>query len=337
MAITISTYRGSASGEISRKSTSRPDLSDFEVFVKTTHSGVCGTDLHYTKSEMALGHEGVGIVAAIGPKVSTLKVGDRAGWGFVKGSCGKCTECMGGNVYYCLNGADVYGKSSLDQGSFGDGIVLEENFFFKIPDTMASQHAAPLMCGGWTVWNALQGHGIKSSDSVGVVGIGGLGHLAIQFASKMGCMVTAFSATASKEREALSLGADHFVVTAGVKELVVPRTIDHLLIETNTHPDLNLFLPILSPRATIYPQQIPSGFPDWTIPFMSLLDKGHRIVFATAGPADQVSVMLDFAARNEVKPIVEMFPLNDEGIETSIQRLRGGRIRYRAVLAAQSS
>lgn len=127
---------------------------------------------------------------------------------------------------------------------------------------MASEDPAPLMCGAWIVWNALTRYRFKSGDSVGLIGIDGLGHLAIQFAAKMGCEVTAFSSTETKRGEAERLGAHHFIATAGVTELRIPRTIDHLLIETDAHPDLSLYLQIFSPRASIYPQQVPTGFPD---------------------------------------------------------------------------
>jgi D-arabinose 1-dehydrogenase-like Zn-dependent alcohol dehydrogenase len=202
---------------------------------------------------------------------------------------------------------------------------------------MASEDAAPLMCGGWTVWNALSRYGVKSGDSVGVIGIGGLGHLAIQFAAKMDCEVTAFSATEAKRAEAERLGAHHFIAKSGVTELKVPRTIDHLLIETNAHPDFSLYLPILSPRAAIYPQQIPHGFPDWNIPFFSLLLKGVSIIFATTGPRDQISKMQEFAALHGVKPVVEKFPLTKEGIDASLKKLEDGKMRYRGVLVAQDA
>jgi D-arabinose 1-dehydrogenase-like Zn-dependent alcohol dehydrogenase len=286
---------------------------------------------------MSLGHECVGIVAAIGPDVRTLKIGDRVGWGYVRNGCEHCSQCLAGYNFYCLNGSDQYFKTSFDQGSFGTAAVWDEGYVFKIPDAMASEDAAPLMCGGWTVWNALTRYGLKSGDSVGVIGIGGLGHLAIQFAAKMGCEVTAFSSTEAKREEATRLGAHHFVATAGVTELVVPRTIDHLLIETNVHPDLSLYLPILSPRASIYPQQIPLGFPNWEIPFFPLLLKGASIIFATTGPRDQISKMLGFAALHGVKPVVEKFPLTKEGIDASIKKLEDGKMRYRGVLVAEDA
>jgi D-arabinose 1-dehydrogenase-like Zn-dependent alcohol dehydrogenase len=286
---------------------------------------------------VSLGHECVGIVAAIGPDVRTLTVGDRVGWGYVRNGCEHCSQCLAGYNFYCLNGSDQYFKTSFDQGSFGTAAVWDEGYVFRIPDAMASEDAAPLMCGGWTVWNALSRYGVKSGDSVGVIGIGGLGHLAIQFAAKMDCEVTAFSATEAKRAEAERLGAHHFIAKSGVTELKVPRTIDHLLIETNAHPDFSLYLPILSPRAAIYPQQIPHGFPDWNIPFFSLLLKGVSIIFATTGPRDQISKMLEFAALHGVKPVVEKFPLTKEGIDASLKKLEDGKMRYRGVLVAQDA
>jgi D-arabinose 1-dehydrogenase-like Zn-dependent alcohol dehydrogenase len=337
MTISFETFRGSADHTIVKGTTTKPDLTGTQVHIKTTHSGICGTDLHCTGMDMSLGHECVGTIAAIGPDVKTLKVGDRVGWGYVRKGCEHCSQCLQGYNYYCLNGSDQYFKTSFDQGSFGTGAVWDEGYVFKIPDAMASEDAAPLMCGGWTVWNALSRYGVKSGDSVGVIGIGGLGHLAIQFAAKMGCEVTAFSTTEAKREEAMTLGAHHFVATKRATELKVPRKIDHLLIETNAHPDLSLFLPILSPRAAIYPQQIPTGFPDWNIPFFPLLLQGVSIIFATTGPRHEISRMLEFAALHGVKPVLERFPLTKEGIDTSIKRLEDGQMRYRGVLVAEDA
>jgi D-arabinose 1-dehydrogenase-like Zn-dependent alcohol dehydrogenase len=120
-------------------------------------------------------------------------------------------------MVYCTGGKKEYGVGNTDQGSFGSGAVWKEQYLFKLPDNLASDDAAPLMCAGITVWAPLARFGLKSTDVVGVVGIGGLGHLAIQFASKMGCEVVALSGTEEKREEAIKLGAHHFVATKGVK------------------------------------------------------------------------------------------------------------------------
>jgi D-arabinose 1-dehydrogenase-like Zn-dependent alcohol dehydrogenase len=175
---------------------------------------------------------------------------------------------------------------------------------------MSSLDAAPLLCGGWTVWNALTGYDLKPTDHIGVIGIGGLGHLALQFANKMGCEITAFSGNTSKEKDALELGAHHFVNT-NIKEgeeLKVSRLIDRLLICANTHIDWKLFTPLLVGRATVFPLQIPEDMSsEFKVPHMPFLMKSINVVYSTNGRHDAYDKLLAFAALHGVRPVVEKF------------------------------
>ena len=128
---------------------------------------------------MVLGHEGVGIVIATGPDVQKFKKGDRVGWGFLQGTCGHCQQCLDGPETYCPD-RKMYGQADLDQGSLAYGMVKKESWLFRVPNGITDEEAAPLMCAGATVFNVLSTYGAKSTDSVGIIGIGGLGHLAIQ-------------------------------------------------------------------------------------------------------------------------------------------------------------
>ncbi|KAK4062484.1 uncharacterized protein Triagg1_9970 [Trichoderma aggressivum f. europaeum] len=181
-------YKGSASDGIQEANTTKPELTGDQVLVKITASGLCETDLHYTAADMVLGHEGAGVVQQIGPDVKTLSLGDRVGWGYQANSCGLCEQCLSGNDEYCPD-REIYGLANLDQGSFAEAVVWRGAFLFKIPDKITDNDAAPLMCGGATVWNALHKYGLSSTSTVGVIGVGGLDHLAIQFTSKMGMNV----------------------------------------------------------------------------------------------------------------------------------------------------
>ncbi|KAI9750300.1 MAG: hypothetical protein M1835_001414 [Candelina submexicana] len=175
---------------------------------------------------MVLGHEGVGVVAQVAEDVIDLKVGDRIGWGYEHDSCGRFQQCLSGHEQYCAK-RHMYGMTEFDQGSLASHAVWREAFLFKIPDAMASEDAAPLMCDGATVFAPLHAF-VKSSDRVGIIGVGGLGHLAIQFAAKMGCEVVVFSGTDSKREEATKIGAPEFVPMKGRDKLDLEHKIDHL-------------------------------------------------------------------------------------------------------------
>lgn len=150
----------------------------------------------------------------------------------------------------------MYGSADLDQGSFASHAVWNQNFVYHVPDALESVHAAPLMCGGATVFNALHLHGLKPSDRVGVIGVGGLGHLAIQFAAKMGCTVAVFSGSDSKKDEAMKLGATEFYAVKGVEsgeelKKIVKAEIEYLLVTTSSQPDWSMYQPIMASGGTI--------------------------------------------------------------------------------------
>ncbi|KAF2871407.1 chaperonin 10-like protein [Massariosphaeria phaeospora] len=326
-------FKGSKDGSIVKSQTTRPDLKDDEVLVKVTASGICGTDEHYKQQDMVLGHEGVGVVEQIGAKVSMFKKGDRAGWGYVHDSCGHCEWCLTGRDNYCAERV-MYGEGDLDQGSFGTHAVWKESFLFKVPENLTDAEAAPLMCGGATVWTALQMYDIKPTDRVGVMGVGGLGHLAIQFASKMGCDVVVFSGTESKKEEAMKLGATKFVALKGKTELDIGRKLNALLVTTSAQPDWPLILPVMGPDSTIFPLTVAQG--EFIIPYMPLILKGLRIQGTVVAPRVIHRQMLQFAGLHNIKPINMEFPLTQEGITEAMGTLRDGKMRYRGVLIPQN-
>ncbi|KAJ7896250.1 chaperonin 10-like protein [Mycena olivaceomarginata] len=322
MSVEFTVFKGSASAGIVESTTRRDGPTGNEVLVKITHSGICGTDEHFKHADMVLGHEGVGTVEQIGDRVSQFQVGDVVGWGYVHKTCGECEQCL-------LEKST--GHTTTYQGSFGSHAIWDASFLFKVPEGLAPEHAAPLMCGGATVFEVIDSYNIRSTDRVGVVGIGGLGHLAIQFLSKMGASVVVFSSTDSKREEALRLGATEFYATNGVESFEMAK-LDHLMVTTSLIPDWKPFLSVMKPKSTIYPLTI--SFTDLVIPMMPIVLRGINIQGSVVSSRSAQKKMLNFAARNHITPIVELFPLSKSGVEDGMARLREGKMRYRGVLVA---
>ena len=278
-------------------------------------------------TDMVLGHEGVGVVEALGPDCHLLKKGDRVGWGYETDSCGHCNECLGGNETFCSERSD-YGSKNLDQGSFSSHAIWRESFLHKIPDALSDAEAAPLQCGGATTFTALQG--IKASDTVGILGVGGLGHIAIQFAAKMGCRVVVLSGSESKRAEAMKLGAHEFIATRGATELKISSPLNRLLVTAAFPPNWHLIAPIMAPRSVIYPLTVNDG--NLEIPYMTLISKGMAVQGSVVAPRYLHREMLAFAALHQIKPIVQQFPMTEEGIHGAMDKLAKNEIYYRAVL-----
>jgi uncharacterized zinc-type alcohol dehydrogenase-like protein len=212
-------------------------LGERDVRVKITHCGICHTDLHLIDNDWGMtsfpnipGHEIVGIVEAAGPH-SGRAIGQRVGIGWQRGSCGVCEHCLRGNAQFC---AAMQYTCVGNHGGFADAIVIDGRFAYPIPDALSSEAAAPLLCAGITVYSPMVRHGVTYGTKVGVIGIGGLGHLAVQFARALGAQVTAFSTSADKEAEARALGAEQFVNTAAADALGALRGSFDLLISTVT-------------------------------------------------------------------------------------------------------
>lgn len=281
---------------------------------------------------MVLGHEGVGVVEATGPLCKVLKKGDRVGWGYEHDSCGHCHQCLTGAETYCPERA-LYVYANRDQGSFASHAIWREAFLFKIPDAISDADAAPLMCGGATVFNALNAYSALPTETVGVMGVGGLGHLAIQFAAKMGCRVIVISSTESKKEEAMRLGAHEFVATKGQTELKVSHPLDRLLVTTSGQPDWAQLVPILAPGATIHPLSVDGG--NFSIPYLPLIAVPITVQGSIVAPRYIQKRMLEFAALHQIRPVLEIFPMTEAGIVEAMDKLEKGQIHFRAVLVPQ--
>ncbi|KAF7376516.1 NAD(P)-dependent alcohol dehydrogenase protein [Mycena sanguinolenta] len=328
--IEFTVFMGSQTGDIVETTHCRDEPTGTQVLVKISHSGICGTDEHFRHVDMVLGHEGIGSVVQIGDRVTQFKIGDIVGWGFTHKTCGMCEQCLVGQDQYCPY-KEMYGINNLDQGSHGSHAIWEQAYLFRIPDGLAPEHAAPLMCGGATVFEVIELYGIRPTDRVGVIGVGGLGHLAIQFLAKMGATVVVFSHTDSKRGDAMNLGASEFYATAGVEDFDIPP-LDHLMVTMSSLPDWKPFLPIMKPKASIYAITIDLG--NIVLPSLSVVSKGLRFQGSVGVARSVYERMFEFAVRNRVLPVIETFPLTRRGVEEGMRWLREGKMRYRGVLVA---
>ncbi|EXJ63220.1 hypothetical protein A1O7_03667 [Cladophialophora yegresii CBS 114405] len=332
MGIDFTVFKGSKSGEI-LESKGHRDVGPTQALVELSHCGVCGTDEHYKHADQGLGHEGVGIIKEVGSLVeliSDLRVGDRVGMGvstltLLRGPCAPTS----GQHFKCQN-SEQFGTANLDQGCFGSGVAWDVTALFKIPDEISSESAGPLMCGGATVWGPLYEHGFKAGDRIGIIGIGGLGHLAIQMASKMGMEAVVFSGTQSKKEEAFQLGASEFYATKGVTKLQGVQLVDGLLITTSVLPDLALYLPILAPFAKIFPLTI--SMDKIPVPALPFVLYGYSIIGSGGAHPQSIKAMLRFCAKHDIKPVIEKFPMTKQGVNEAMKKLEEGKVRYRGVL-----
>lgn len=305
-----------------------------EVEITISHCGVCRSDLHLISNDWGIshypfipGHEIVGTVAAVGAEVRTLKEGQRVGLGWQANSCGACEWCIQGLENLC---AASEATCVHRNGGYADLVRANARFVIPIPESMDSERAAPLLCGGITVYSPLRTYGINPSSRVGVVGIGGLGHLAIQFARAFGAHVTAFSTSAGKEEEARTLGAHSFVNTRESKAMKeMTGTQDFILTTVNADQDWATFIQALRPRGTLcFVGVPPSPVAIHAFPVVSGM---RAITGSPIGSPFGLREMLDVAARHNVQAQTEPFPMAKAN--EAIEKVKKGKVRYRAVLA----
>jgi uncharacterized zinc-type alcohol dehydrogenase-like protein len=310
------------------------ELGSHEVEIDITHCGICHSDIHLILNDWGIsqypfipGHEIVGKVSAVGSSVSHLKVGQRVGLGWESNSCGTCEWCTQGLENLC---AQMEATCVHRNGGYADRVRANSRFVIPIPEALESEHAAPLLCGGITVYNPIRSNGVNPSSRVGVVGIGGLGHLAIQFAKAFGAEVTAFSTSAGKEEEARALGAHHFVNTRESKAMKeAAGTLDFILNSANADQDWGVYIQALRPTGTL----CFVGVPPSPVAFQAFpLIAGMRTITGSPiGSPHRLKEMMDVAARHGVKAQTERFPMAKAN--EAIEKVMKNKVRYRAVLA----
>ncbi len=304
---------------------------DVEIAVETC--GICHSDLSVMNNEWGFstypvvpGHEVIGRVSALGTGAKGLKVGQRVGVGWAASSCMHCQQCLGGDQNLCpQNQPTIVGRF----GGFADKVRAQWPWVIPIPEGVDHREAGPLMCGGVTVFTPFRAFDVRPTDRVGVVGIGGLGHMALKFANAWGCEVTAFTSTDAKADEARGFGAHNVVNTRRDEDLKkIAGTLDLLLVTVNVPLNWPAMIATLRPKGRLHVvgavlEPIPvAAFP---------IIMGQNSISGSPNGAPTTSArMLDFAARHKIAPQTEHFPLSK--VNDAIQHLVDGKARYRIVL-----
>ena len=331
----IKAYAASeAGGKLERFDYDPGALGSNDVEIAVQHCGICHSDLSMLDNEWGItqyplvpGHEVVGTVSAVGGAVTSLEVGQSVGLGWHSGYCMTCHNCLDGDHNLC---AQSQGTIVGHHGGFADKVRAHAASVVALPRDLDIQSAGPLFCGGITVFNPLVQFDIKPTDKVAVIGIGGLGHLALQFMNAWGCEVTAFTSSEAKKEEALQLGAHHTIDSRNPEEIeAAAGQFDLVLSTVNVKLDWNAYVATLRPKgrlhivgATLDPLDL-GVFP---------MIMGQRSVSGSpVGSPANIARMLEFAARHNIRPVIESYRFDQ--VNEAMERLRSGHARYRIVLS----
>lgn len=303
-----------------------------DVEIDVHHCGICHSDLSMLNNDWGMttypfvpGHEVVGKITAIGEHVKHLTIGQTVGVGWMSGSCMHCDQCMSGNHNLC---PEAEGTIIGRYGGFADTLRAKSMWVIPIPEGVDPADAGPMFCGGITVFNPIVQYEISPLSRVGVVGIGGLGHMALAFLRHWGCEVTAFSTSPDKEQEARKLGAHHFVNTKeeGALEQLEDR-FDMVLVTVNVELPWEKYIATLRPKGKLH---LVGAAPSVSSGVFPLLAGQKSISSSPLGSPFYTKEMIHFAARHGIAPVTEHFKLKD--VNEAMERLENGKPRYRIVL-----
>ncbi|KEO84132.1 NAD(P)-dependent alcohol dehydrogenase [Tumebacillus flagellatus] len=331
----------SAKAPFERTTLERRELRPHDLLIDIQFSGICHSDIHSAFDEwgggifpMVPGHEIAGVVAAVGSEVSKFAVGDRVGVGCFVDSCGECEYCLSGEEQYCTRGVvSTYNALDYDgnptYGGYSQKIVVTEGFVVRIPDALSLDVASPLLCAGITTYSPLKHWNAGPGKKVAIVGMGGLGHLAIQFAHALGAEVTVLSRSLNKKEEALSFGADHYFATSDPATFTeLAGRFDLILNTVSANLDVDAYLSLLRIDGTLVNVGAPAEPDQYRV--FSLIMGRRSIAGSLVGGIRETQEMLDFAAEHGIAPQIEV--ISADQVDEAYQRVLKSDVRYRFVI-----
>ncbi|XP_076911838.1 mannitol dehydrogenase-like [Bidens hawaiensis] len=334
-------------GSLSPLTFSRRVTGEKDVRLKVLYCGMCHSDLHFVKNEWGItkypvvpGHEIVGVVTEVGSNVDRFKIGDKVGVGYLVGSCRSCENCAIGYEQYCPKQINTHGCTNFDgtltYGGYADHMVADEHFVLRWPENLPLDSGAPLLCAGITIYSPLRYYGLdKPGQKVGVVGLGGLGHVAVKMAKAFGAEVTVFSTTAAKAKEATQgLKADHFIISKDEQQMqAVMGTLDGIIDTVSANHPIAPLLSALKPHGKL----VLVGIPDkpFEVAAFSLIGGRKLVAGSYSGGIKETQEMLDFAAEHGVTADMEKIPI--DYVNTAMERLLKSDVRYRFVIDVANS
>jgi len=319
----------------------RRELQPHDVLIEIQFAGICHSDIHTARGEwgqvqypLVPGHEIAGVVAQVGAAVTKYAVGDRVGVGCMVDSCRECANCQQGEEQYCLHGntgtyaaIDRYGQYT--QGGYSTAIVVTEDFVVRIPDSLSLDVAAPLLCAGITTYSPLRHWNVTPGKRVAVIGLGGLGHMAVKLAHAMGAKVTVLSQSLKKKEDGLRLGADDYFATSDPETFrTLAGTFDLIINTVSAKIDISAYLSLLALDGTL----VNVGAPPEPLEVNAFSLIGARRSFAGSliGGIRETQEMLDFCAQHQIAPDIEVIAADQ--IDEAWERVLASDVRYRFVI-----
>jgi uncharacterized zinc-type alcohol dehydrogenase-like protein len=315
----------------------RPD----DVVIDILYCGICHSDLHTARNDwggttypVVPGHEIIGRVAAVGPEVTKFQVGDRVGVGCMVDSCFHCDACDDGEEQYCPSCVYTYGRpdrdGSITRGGYSGAIVVTERFVLKVPETLDPAAAAPLLCAGITTWSPLRHWGVSAGAKVAVVGLGGLGHMALKLAKALGAEVTLFTRSPGKEADARRLGADNVVLSSDAAAMAAVAGTFQLIIDTVPYAhDVNPYIPTLAVSGTL----VLVGYLGPLEPALNtapMVFRRRAVAGSLIGGIAETQELLDFCGQHGIVSDVEVIAMAD--VNAAYERMLKSDVKYRFVI-----